>query len=237
MRPRLMPGKETGGPAAPRPLLPSNEVAEQSVLGSILALPVENAALSDEIRPELFYFKKHQAIAAAILELRSESLTPDPPAVLATLTSRGESERAGGASYLSTLLDYVAADPAYHMKLIREAAVKRAAVEAGNALMKAGQDGLPASEVVSKARELVSGLAERGEEDPASRPLTPEETRVLGVLTERPLDAEPLIMLHGRPLILPGTVNMIAAAGGTGKTRALVQLMLAAAAGRSWAFF
>lgn len=220
-----------------RSLLPSNEIAEQSVLGSILAAPDEYAGLVDELRPEFFYFTKHTALCQSLKAMRAGGLAIDVQGILATLKHRDELEKVGGASYLSILMDSIAADPAYHLRLVREAYTKRSAVEAGNALMKAGQDGLGAAEVVSKARDLVAGLVKSGEGDPAGRPLIPEETRVQGVLTERPAEAEPLIMLHGRPLILPGTVNMVAAAGGTGKTRMLIQLMLAAAAGRSWAFF
>ncbi len=231
----LLPGKAQAR-MAERSLLPSNEIAERALLGGLLAAE-ENADLADQLRVEDFYFSKHQAIARVIRSLRAEGLKIDLPAVAATLMGKGELERAGGAGYVAGLLDEISGDPAYQLRLVRDAATKRAAVEAGNAIMKAGQDGLAASEVLSKARDLVAGLGVRSEDDPASRPLTPDETRVLGVLTERPEDAEPLISLHGRPLILPRTVNMLTAGGGTGKTRLLIQLILAAVAGLVWAFF
>jgi len=68
-------------------------------------------------------------------------------------------------------------------------------------------------------------------------PLTPENTRVRGILTERPPDPDYILNFKGRGFLTPGVVGSLAAAGGTGKTRLFAQLASMAATGESWGEF
>ena len=61
-------------------------------------------------------------------------------------------------------------------------------------------------------------------------PLTPDETRLRGVLTEAPEEPEFLIRLDGEGLLTRGIVGMVAGQGGAGKTMFCLQLGMAAAA-------
>lgn len=68
-------------------------------------------------------------------------------------------------------------------------------------------------------------------------PLTPDETRIRGILTERPPSPDYILNFKERGFLTPGVVSSLAAAGGTGKTRLFAQISRMAAAGESWGEF
>lgn len=123
-----MPDEGTEGLKTPPP---QDIEAEQMVLGAVL---VENEALAaarDLLRVDDFYRTGHQIIFQAMLDMREKEEAID----LVTLTSRlrnGSLEKAGGASYLSSLVALVptAANIRHHAAIIVRKAQARAIIRA-----------------------------------------------------------------------------------------------------------
>jgi replicative DNA helicase len=68
-------------------------------------------------------------------------------------------------------------------------------------------------------------------------PFTPEETKVAGILTEKPPEPEYLVRFKDKGFISRCIVGSVAAAGGTGKTQLMIQLCIACAGGKPFAYF
>jgi replicative DNA helicase len=69
------------------------------------------------------------------------------------------------------------------------------------------------------------------------QPLTPEQTRLAGVVTERPPDPEPIIQFKGGTLFIPKVVGSLLAAGGTGKTMLFTRIAVMTASGGEYGYF
>jgi replicative DNA helicase len=83
--------------------MPSNEEAEQALLGAIL---INNEALdrvSDFLKPEHFYIPANGRIYAACLRLREQLRVADPVTLKALFEQDGDLQAIGGARYLAEL--------------------------------------------------------------------------------------------------------------------------------------
>src|SRR5690606_25833763 len=92
-----------GGPSGGDRMPPQDNVAEQSVLGSMLLSKDAIADVVEAIRGTDFYRPAHEVIYDAILDLYGRGEPADPVTVAAELQRRGELQRVGGAPYLHTL--------------------------------------------------------------------------------------------------------------------------------------
>lgn len=104
-------------------LPPQNLDAERGVLGSILLLNEAIDEIGESLRAEHFYSDAHQKIFAAIIRLYDDGVRGIDAITLAEeLIRRDEFEVAGGAAYLSEILDAVphAAHVRYYAKIVRE---------------------------------------------------------------------------------------------------------------------
>ena len=86
-----------------------NELAEKYVLASILT-QVDNGRkvfekIKDYLKPEDFYFLKHRLIFHVILELYEQNEKIDVVTVYKKLEEKNETEKCGGASYLTELAE------------------------------------------------------------------------------------------------------------------------------------
>lgn len=139
---------------------PHDEVAEQSVLGSML---LSKRAL-DDVTDHLtegsqFYKPAHELIFNAATRLWRANEPVDATTVLAELHKAGDLARAGGGAYLHTLIASVptAANAEHYARRVRELAVLRRLVAAGTRIAQLGYsaDGTPVDEVVEHARAEV----------------------------------------------------------------------------------
>src|SRR5215472_14319837 len=90
--------------ALERPL-PQNVDAERSVLGAIL---IENHALNaaiEKLKPEDFFSDAHRRIFSCMIQLGEAQQAIDLVTLTDQLQRKGELEPAGGAAYISQLLD------------------------------------------------------------------------------------------------------------------------------------
>jgi len=68
-------------------------------------------------------------------------------------------------------------------------------------------------------------------------PLIPDQTRLIGVVTERPAEPDYIIMFKGGGLVTKRVVGSMSAAGGTGKTRLFSNIANMSAEGGKWGLF
>lgn len=133
-------GGYDGGEFARTP--PANVDAEQCVLGGMmLAVFAAEEALS-ALDPDDYYRPAHALVHRAIAALRERREPADAVTVAAELARTGELGRVGGAPYLHTLIASIptAANTAYYVRLVQEAAVLRRAIELGTRIVQWGYD-------------------------------------------------------------------------------------------------
>lgn len=145
-------------------LPPQNLEAEQSVLGALL---LDNDAINrvvEEITAEDFYRSSHRKIFQAIIDLYQRN----EPADLVTLTTRlktvGDIDEAGGASYLSSLVDRVpsAANVASYARIVREKSVLRRLIEGATQIVERSFSGEgEVDECLDNAEKIIFDIAQR----------------------------------------------------------------------------
>jgi len=147
-------------PAVPREpdALPAQPEAEKSLLG---ALFIDGALLSrvmEFLVPEDFAAEPHRVVYEAFLSLADRSEARDLVTVRSELERAGALERAGGASYLASLVDRVPdiENVEAYSRLIREASLRRAVIQQSRRAIREAME-LPDAELVleNAQRELV----------------------------------------------------------------------------------
>lgn len=131
-------------------VLPHNREAEEAVVGGIL---IDNRALKvvvDFMNPEDFYVEAHKVIYETMLEMGRDNQPIDMITLAAALHKRGEFDRVGGNSYLSTLIDATpsTANIEHHAKIISNHAMARGAIYKARNVISAGMNGGDAEEAI-----------------------------------------------------------------------------------------
>ncbi len=108
-------------------LPPHNIEAEQSVLGAILLDSDSLLIASDILDPQDFYRKSHRIIYGALIDLYQLGETVEAVSLSERLKAKGEIEKIGGISYLSTLVGIVPTSAAirHHAKIVKEKSALR----------------------------------------------------------------------------------------------------------------
>ena len=119
---------------------PRDEDAEQAVLGAMLLDKHAITLVQEMLRASDYYMPRHGIIHEAIMTLADKGQPADAITVAATLRNQGDLERAGDIAYLhhltSTVITTTNAD--YYAKSVRDCAVKRRLIDAGQRLMQLG---------------------------------------------------------------------------------------------------
>ena len=87
--------------------IPHNIEAEQAVLGSIFYDPNVINAIQDKLISEDFYFKRHQVIFQAMVDLSKENIDIDYATINDLLEKQGKIAEAGGIDYIMLLVNSV----------------------------------------------------------------------------------------------------------------------------------
>ena len=111
-------------------ILPHDDHMEKAVLGAILSGHPQSAELLDTLKTEDFFNKFHKRIAASLLAVSSAGSRPDLLSVHDELNRNGETEAAGGISYVAGLVDGVAlkSDVLYVLRGLRRMTAFRQAI-------------------------------------------------------------------------------------------------------------
>jgi hypothetical protein len=213
---------------------PHSEEAEQSVLGAIL---LDNEALprvSDLIGVQSFYRHEHQAIYAALQAMQRAGEPMDPITVFEFMRRQGMDEDAGGLAYLNSLQGSVpsARNVRRYAEHVARYYIERCAAAGLGELGNIANDPmLTAVEKLSRAEQAVAYLrplvasADAGPQ--AARFAKFPDGRIEPMLSAVPAQREEFIA--GR--IPAGRACLLAAAGGTSKTRLQYHLGTGAALG------
>ncbi|HMT48564.1 replicative DNA helicase [Dietzia sp. UBA5065] len=162
----MPPPPDEGGSAEFGRTPPQDLTAEQSVLGGMLLSKDAIADVVEEIQPGDFYKPAHQAIYDVVLDLYARGEPADAVTVAAELERRGDLRRAGGATYLHTLISTVptAANAGYYAAIVSEKAILRRLVDAGTRIVQygySGSEGADVTEVVDRAQAEIFEVTER----------------------------------------------------------------------------
>jgi replicative DNA helicase len=116
--------------------------AERALLGAIMLKPECLYDITDTLAADSFYIEKHRAIYRAMYELFTKGDPIDVLSVSARLKAHKVLEKAGGASYLSELVNTVPATTnAFHYaQLVSNAATLRNLIESAEYIAELGFD-------------------------------------------------------------------------------------------------
>jgi len=123
--------------------LPQNLEAERSVLGAILLDPSALSFVVPVISKEDFFPDTHRRIYTAMLELSERSAEIDILTLKEELDRAGSIEKAGGAAYLTALLDGVpdVGNVEHYARIVKEKATLRRLIRAGQKIVRDGLSG------------------------------------------------------------------------------------------------
>ena len=145
---------------------PHSVEAEQAVIGGLLLDTQAWDQVGDSVVAEDFYRPDHRMIFEAIGQLVAQSKAIDVVTVSEQLDRQGKLQDAGGLAYLGTLArdTPTAANARAYAQIVRERALLRALVSAGNAIAGSvfSEEGQSARELVNQAEQRVFEIAERG---------------------------------------------------------------------------
>lgn len=210
--------------------LPQDIDAEESVFSSIL---IDNEVLSEIgniLSPTDFYKTAHKIIFEAVINIRKKGDPIDLITLTDLLRQNGTIKSIGGAEYLAYLTDSpIAMNPKSHAEIIRGKAHKRAIIEKASDIIKASFEDRPMEELSPLIKDLESRIKPEKSKYPDD---DIEDMRLCNVLTERPPDIEYLAHIGDIGFLPKGIVGGIVAAGGTGKSRTLLQLAMALTGGK-----
>jgi len=123
--------------------MPFSLEAEQAVLGSILIDPACMDRLAGIISKDDFYLTEHTEIYSAMQAMYLTSKNIDPVTLINELVMLGTYDEAGGREYLKLVAEAVptSANAADYAQIIRDKAVLRQLIEAGEAITEAAYMG------------------------------------------------------------------------------------------------
>jgi replicative DNA helicase len=142
---------------------PHSDEAEVSVLGGILMDREAVIDVAEFLQPEHFYSSRHHAIYEAILSLYESREPIDIVTVTERLKERKRLTDAGGAAYVTSLVDKVptSAHVAQYGKIIKNHSTKRRLMQVGSKLFDmASDEGREVSELLDEAETEVFSITQ-----------------------------------------------------------------------------
>src|SRR5712692_135409 len=145
----------------PGPTPPANLEAEQAVLGGIMR--AAQAGDTDAVRgaaeiltPGDFYAERHRHIFTAMEAVHASGRLPDLLTVTDTLAQTHVLDAAGGASYVTSLLDatFGVSTLPQHLRIVKRDSLKRHLAEGGLALYEGASNGQPVEGLVAFAGQM-----------------------------------------------------------------------------------
>jgi len=143
--------------------LPQNIDAERSVLGAILLDNHTLNAAIEKLRPEDFCLDQHRRIFALMIELGESQRGIDLVTLSDQLSRRGELDAAGGAAYISQLVDGVprVSHLEHYAKIVKEKALLRNLIHSAHAIQQTALEGEEDAEtLLDRAESSIFQLAE-----------------------------------------------------------------------------
>ncbi|MAD47553.1 MAG: replicative DNA helicase [Oceanospirillaceae bacterium] len=177
-------GQTDSSPRTP----PHSIEAEQSVLGSLMLDERAWEDVSEMLLDGDFYRHDHRLIFRAVLHLVSQEQPIDVVTVAEELEERSLLEKAGGAAYLSRLVDMTPSieNCAAYAEIVRERSQQRALIEAASEIMDRAYepDGDDSLTLVSDAEKAIAQIAEGSHKEGGPQKVAPILKNTLEQLDE-----------------------------------------------------
>ncbi len=144
--------------------VPYNLEAEQAILGCVLIENEIMTSLSDEMKVQDFYDRRHQIIFTAMLNICKNQMEIDFTTLIAELQTKNQLVEAGGAVYLSSLIDavYTTANIQDYVQIVQDSALKRNVIAAATSIAEAGYNAnYDSAGYIDYAERLLLDLAKR----------------------------------------------------------------------------
>ena len=144
--------------------IPYNLESEQAILGCVLIDNDIMTSLSDEMTVQDFYDRRHQIIFSAMLNIYQNQMQIDFTTLIAELQIKNQLVEAGGAVYLSSLIDavYTTANITDYIQIVQDAALKRNVIAAATSIAEAGYNAnYNSAGYIDYAERLLLDLAKR----------------------------------------------------------------------------
>lgn len=200
-------------------LPPQAPELEQSVLGAVLLDGSCMAEVADVLTDAVFYVPANALVWKAMANMYAVRAPIDILTVTQWLTRQGNLQAVGGAFYISKLTNTVGgtANLHYHARILVQYHLKRESIRIGSELMKAGYDGTedPFSSLESAQSEIRVLNEFGGCEDVTMSSMMPQVVDGPYVDTGVPFG---FVDLDQKIRAEPGTVTIVAARPGMGKT-------------------
>jgi len=198
----------------PDKMVPHNVEAEEAVLGSLLIDPDALYRVSVFLKPEDFYIQKNSWIYDGMLTLFERRQPVDLVTVSDELERRGQLLDAGGASYITSLINAVpsAIHAEAYGRITEQAALRRRLISAASDIAQlAYRETDEVDEVVDEAEQVLFAVSQRR----ITRELAP-----IREVSNRYYDRIEYLFSHqGEPLGVPtGFVDMDHLLGGLQKS-------------------
>ncbi len=139
-------------------LPPSSPDAERAVLGACLLDREALADVTELLSPDDFYDLNYRDVFNAISEMSKAGRAVDTLTLSEELKNRGLMDKLGGQAFLASIIDSVptAANAEYHARIVRDKAIHRRLISAGNSIVRMGYDETKdLSELLEDAERLV----------------------------------------------------------------------------------
>lgn len=116
--------------------IPSNMIAEQSVLGSMFLSNFALQKACDELQPESFYYDNNKKIFSVFQELHKKGIPLDATTVTSELKNQNILKEVGGLDYLTEIFNIVptAANVEQYIKLVEQTALQRSLIDVSTAI-------------------------------------------------------------------------------------------------------
>ncbi len=121
---------------------PQNVDAEMSLIGAILIDEETLADISEHVKPQDFYDRRHGIIYDAIMRLFEKNKPVDLLTLTDELKRKSELDEIGGSAYLTELTNYVptAAHAESYAEIVAQKAVRRRLIKASGSISELGYD-------------------------------------------------------------------------------------------------
>lgn len=146
-------------------LPPHSREAEEGVIGGLLRDPDVLSSVLQIIRADNFYFDAHQKVFQAVVDLYNDNQPIDLVLVHEKLRKNKQLDDVGGPRFLAELWERVptGANAEYHAKIVRDNAMIRSLIHAGNEVLRDAYDRTQsADELVAQAERKVMDIARAG---------------------------------------------------------------------------
>lgn len=136
-----------------------NEIAEMTVLGSMLLDNTTIPLCSEKLTSQNFLLNPHQMVFDACIKLSNENKAVDPVTISGIL-DEAELNRIGGIDYLFDLQGRIPTTDniEHYINLVFDSHIKRQLDVSAKRITQLTQEGLSADEAVTKAQELILSI-------------------------------------------------------------------------------